>query len=151
MKTKAYHQLLTIVCLLLVVLTSCSKSDDPQPQITDPNDIIAGTYTMSYLASGSDQYTLPVTDGGATVSGQVVFSRISNTSTSLKMVLTITGSTTASSEQNVVVYIKLLNQTTVGLYNGANMTTQIGTGTKNLIDFKGVDSNGKAVAMKATR
>ncbi len=67
------------------------------------------------------------------------------------MVLNATGVTQALLDESVTVYVKLLNQTTVAFYNEAAMTTQIGTGTKNLIDFKGVDGNGQTVAMKATR
>lgn len=151
MKNRIRSYLFASLCLLTLFLTGCSKSDDPQAQITDPNEIISGTYTMSYLASGNTQYNLPVTGNGNTVSGQVMFSRVSNTSTTFRMILNVSGSTTALFDQSVTVYVKLLSQTTVGLYNEAAMTTQIGTGTKNLIDFKGVDSNGQSVALKATR
>jgi hypothetical protein len=139
------------LCVLIVLLTGCSKSDDPQAQITDPNEIISGTYTMSYLASGNTQYNLPFTNNGITASGQVMFTRVSDTSTSFRMIARANNTTTPLADQTVTVYIKLVNQTTVGLYEEAAMTNQIGTGTKNLIDIKGVDSNGQVIAMKATR
>lgn len=151
MKTNPYYSLLAVICLMLAVLTSCSKSDDPQPQAIDPNDIISGTYTMSYLASGSNQFNLPLTDGGTTLSGTVTFSRLSSTSSSFRMVLNVSGTSTALADETVTAYVKLLNPTTVGLYNDAAMTSQVGTGTKNLIDIKITSSNGQTAAMKAIR
>ncbi len=151
MKTKALYRLLAIFCLLLVVLTSCNKSDDPQPQVTvtDPTTIVEGNYTMTYLSADGQSFTLPITTTAGVVAGQLTFIRLTNSSSTARMVVTVNG--TPMLNQNPVIYMKLLNQTTVEFYNEAAFTNKIGTGTKNSIDINGTDDDGQRFVMKASR
>lgn len=151
MKTKVHYSLLAVFCLLLTLLSSCSKSDDPQPQvtITDPTTIVEGSYTMTYISDGSQSFTLPLTTGAGVLAGQLTLTRLTNSSSTAKMVVTVNG--TPMLTQNPTIYMKLLNQTTVEFYNEAALTNKIGTGTKNSIEIDGKDDTGERFVMKASR
>lgn len=104
---------------------------------------------MTYLSADGQSFTLPITTTAGVVAGQLTFIRLTNSSSTARMVVTVNG--TPMLNQNPVIYMKLLNQTTVEFYNEAAFTNKIGTGTKNSIDINGTDDDGQRFVMKASR
>ena len=106
----------------LLVLASCKKKDDAQPQT--PAQVVAGQYNLTTYSDGKQTVNLPFTANGQTLSGTVLLAAVAGQDA--KVDITITVKVTGQTDQSQTETGVLVQAASSG-YNLVSGTQQIGT------------------------
>lgn len=127
-------KIIPVMVSCAIIILSCSKSKDPTP-IIEAGTAIAGTYAVSYIRLDSAgvalyEYNLPVTQGAATLSGQIVARKDSASVVFLTEVIKITGQ---ADQQSIIGQVKL--KPNGSMYDMLIHNVKIGTADGKMINI----------------